>query len=63
VCHGGIIGASFVALGDLPIGQAMTFTQETKNTSITEWRSTGAQWRLVRYNDTAHLAGGNPVTA
>jgi len=57
VCHGGIIGASFIALGDLPLrtGNAMTF--ETANTSITEWRHTGTDWRLVRYNDAAHLAG------
>jgi hypothetical protein len=27
------------------------------NTSITEWHHTGSRWRLVRYNDVAHLAG------
>ena len=31
-------------------------THETVNTSITEWRYTGSDWRLVRYNDAAHLA-------
>jgi broad specificity phosphatase PhoE len=56
VCHGGVIGASFVALGDVPIRQATTLTRETVNTSITEWRRTGTSWHLVRYNDAAHLA-------
>ena len=56
VCHGGIIGASFVALGDLPIRSVMTLTHETANTSLTEWRWTGSDWRLVRYNDAAHLS-------
>lgn len=57
VCHGGIIGASFVALGDLPIGQSFTLAHEITNTSLTQWRWTGAAWRLVRFNDAAHLAG------
>jgi broad specificity phosphatase PhoE len=57
VCHGGIIGASFVALGDVPIQRATALTHETANSSITEWRHTGSDWRLVRYNDAAHLAG------
>jgi probable phosphoglycerate mutase len=56
VCHGGIIGASFIALGDLPIGSGIPLTHETVNASITEWRHTGHDWRLVRYNDAAHLA-------
>lgn len=56
VCHGGIIGASFVALGDVPLRTATALTHETVNTSLTEWRHTGKSWRLVRYNDPAHLA-------
>ncbi len=56
VCHGGIIGASFVALGDLPIRKGFALTHETANTSLTEWRFTGSEWRLVRFNDAAHLA-------
>ena len=56
VCHGGIIGASFVALGNLPLRDGNSFTHETTNTSLTEWRLSGADWRLVRYNDAAHLA-------
>jgi broad specificity phosphatase PhoE len=56
IAHGGIIGASFVALGDVPIGSATALTHETANASITEWRFTGKRWRLARYNDAAHLA-------
>jgi 2,3-bisphosphoglycerate-dependent phosphoglycerate mutase len=60
VSHGGVIGASFVALGGLSIGSADGLTRETKNTSITEWRRGDGGWRLVRYNDAAHLAGEPP---
>jgi probable phosphoglycerate mutase len=56
VCHGGIIGASFVALGDLSFSTVRALTHETTNTSLTEWRHTGDGWLLVRYNDAAHLA-------
>jgi len=55
VCHGGIIGASFVALGNLPIRDGNAFTHETTNASLTEWRSSDPDWRLMRYNDAAHL--------
>jgi broad specificity phosphatase PhoE len=57
VCHGGIIGASFIALGDVPIRNGADLTHTTANTSLTEWRANGDAWRLVRYNDAAHLAG------
>lgn len=56
VTHGGVIGASFVALGDLPIGRSVGFIAECANASITEWRHAGSEWRLARYNDAAHLA-------
>jgi broad specificity phosphatase PhoE len=56
VCHGGIIGASFIALGDLPIQKGLALSHEITNTSLTEWRHTGTDWRLVRFNDAAHLA-------
>jgi probable phosphoglycerate mutase len=56
VCHGGIVGASFVALGDVPIGASIRFTGEAANTGLTEWRWSGTEWRLVRFNDAAHLA-------
>ncbi len=56
VCHGGVIGASFIALGELALREGHAFTHETTNTSLTEWRFTGDEWRLVRYNDAAHLS-------
>jgi broad specificity phosphatase PhoE len=57
VCHGGIIGATFASLGHSPLTDAIPFAYEPVNTSITEWRHTGRNWRLVRYNDVAHLPG------
>jgi probable phosphoglycerate mutase len=56
VCHGGIVAASFIALGDLPLGSVSALANETVNTSLTEWRHADGRWRLVRYNDAAHLA-------
>ena len=55
VGHGGIIGASFIALGSLPIDQGVAVTRETVNSSITEWQWTGTAWRLIRFNDADHL--------
>jgi 2,3-bisphosphoglycerate-dependent phosphoglycerate mutase len=56
VGHGGTIGASFVALGGVELRHSMALIHEARNTSLTEWRWTGTAWRLVRYNDAAHLA-------
>jgi probable phosphoglycerate mutase len=56
VAHGGIIGASFVALGEVPLRKGLAAVHETANASLTEWRCTGTDWRLVRFNDAAHLA-------
>ena len=56
VAHGGIVAATFVALGNLPSRMATDIAYETVNTSMTEWRWTGSEWRLVRFNDAAHLA-------
>jgi broad specificity phosphatase PhoE len=53
--HGGTIGSGFVALGGIAPRNAMAFIHEARNTSLTEWRWTGSRWRLVRYNDAAHL--------
>ena len=39
----------------LPLRNGTAFTHETANTSMTEWRFTGHEWRLVRYNDAAYL--------
>ena len=56
VAHGGIVGASFMALGERPVTESVVIAHETVNTSMTEWRWTGRHWRLVRFNDAAHLA-------
>ncbi|MDH3752425.1 MAG: histidine phosphatase family protein [Acidimicrobiia bacterium] len=59
-CHGGVIDVVFRLLLGLPrIG---SFDLWTLNTSVTEFtREIGddgpGRWRLVRYNDHAHLAG------
>jgi 2,3-bisphosphoglycerate-dependent phosphoglycerate mutase len=55
-CHGGVIDAAFRALLRLPSHGA--FELQTTNTSLTEFVTTRRdRWRLVRYNDAAHLTG------
>jgi probable phosphoglycerate mutase len=55
-CHGGVVDAVFRLLLRLPpLGG---FELHTANTSLSEFvRVRPARWRLVRYNDAAHLAG------
>jgi 2,3-bisphosphoglycerate-dependent phosphoglycerate mutase len=61
-CHGGVVGASMVAFLGLPY-QGRLLHGYVQNTSITEWvleddaPGHPPPWRLVRYNDAAHLAG------
>lgn len=55
VGHGGTVGASFIALGDMAISQGINLTRQTANASITEWSLQDGRWRLARYNDTAHV--------
>ena len=55
-CHGGVIDA--VLRHTLQMKQVGGFELQTVNTSITELLHVNAsRWRLVRYNDAAHLAG------
>jgi broad specificity phosphatase PhoE len=55
--HGGFIHASLAVFLGLP-GFGRSAELNPDNASITEWsRPPGRRWRLVRYNDTAHLAG------
>lgn len=56
-CHGGPIGASFVNLGGFDHRVALDRAAEILNTSLTEWRHDGFAWKLVRFNDAAHLQG------
>lgn len=65
-CHGGVIDVAFRHFLDLP--QRGMFDLWTLNTSLTEFRvndhgHTRGRWRLVRYNDFAHLAGLPSETA
>lgn len=58
VCHGGVIDVVFRLLTRNRIHG--DFHLWTLNTSITEFvrkPEEGSMWQLVRYNDTAHLAG------
>jgi 2,3-bisphosphoglycerate-dependent phosphoglycerate mutase len=57
-CHGGVIDAVLRKLLTAPMTGG--FESYTLNTSITEFvgpTSPGGVWRLVRYNDAAHLVG------
>jgi probable phosphoglycerate mutase len=60
-CHGGVIDAALRELLGLPMVGA--FELSTENTSLTELvlvpgrNRRAPRWRLVRYNDAAHLAG------
>jgi probable phosphoglycerate mutase len=55
VCHGGVIDAALRSFLGLPFHGV--FELATVNTSITELVRSGPRWRLVRYNDAAHLEG------
>lgn len=56
VCHGGVIEASLLQF--LAMEGPYRFARFiTENSSITEWSRANDRWRLVRYNDSAHLAG------
>jgi probable phosphoglycerate mutase len=55
VAHGGVIDASMITFLGIPAHGA-SVRLHVENTSITEWWHTGRIWRLVRYNDAAHLA-------
>ena len=65
-CHGGVIDALLRHVLRAPSRGA--FEVFTRNTSITEFERVSrdgapAIWRLVRYNDSAHLAGLPAATA
>ena len=62
VCHGGVVDASLIGFLGLPFHGAL-FSPRTETTSITEWELDASEpvdgrprrWRLIRYNDAAHL--------
>lgn len=56
VCHAGVIESTLVEF--LPVAPGRRRLRlPTEHTSLTEWELAGADWRLVRYNDAAHLRG------
>lgn len=60
VCHGGVIGISFLYFFGINTVQYPRTGFDTTNTSITHWRKTTYQdrpprWRLIHYNDDMHL--------
>ena len=60
VCHGGVIGVSFLYFFGMSTIQLPLVGLDTYNTSITHWsrrsyNNRPARWWLVRYNDDMHL--------
>jgi 2,3-bisphosphoglycerate-dependent phosphoglycerate mutase len=56
VCHGGVIDRALRVLLRLPVSGG--FELNTENTSLTELALIRpGRWRLLRYNDAAHLEG------
>ena len=61
-CHGGVVDA--VMRHTLQMHQTGKFELHTLNTSITEIvHIEASKWRLVRYNDAAHLSSLQPVAS
>jgi probable phosphoglycerate mutase len=57
-CHGGVVEASIESL--LPVAPSRgRLKLRTAHTSLTEWELGPGGWTLLRYNDAAHLAGGD----
>lgn len=53
-CHAGVIEATLLAW--MAVGRSR-LQLHTTHASITEWEWSRRGWRLLRYNDAAHLAG------
>lgn len=55
-CHGGVIIGSLICFLELPAQRPPAADVWVENTSLTEWhRRSDGRWRLVRFNDAAHL--------
>jgi probable phosphoglycerate mutase len=59
-CHGGVVDVALRLFLRTPIVGG--FELFTTNTAITEFRQGPERWRMLRYNDAAHLAGLPPAT-
>ncbi len=62
VCHGGVVGVSFLYFLGFDTLHYPQAGFDTQNTSITHWKrfpyqrsSNGYRWRLLKYNDDMHL--------
>ena len=58
-CHAGVIEASL--LGLLPVAggrQGARLQLRTQHASLTSWEVDDGRWRLLGYNDSAHLVAG-----
>lgn len=57
VCHAGVIESALLRF--LPLEYGARLRLRTEHTSLTEFETDddGATWRLLRYNDAAHLEG------
>ena len=55
-CHGGVVIGSMICFLGLPAQRPTLAELVVTNTSISEWNRRDGHWRLVRYNDAAHLA-------
>lgn len=60
VCHGGVVDGSLLCFFGTSTQMAPSVEFQTHNTSITHWErrtppDTRPRWRLVAYNDAAHL--------
>jgi probable phosphoglycerate mutase len=56
-CHGGVVISSMISgFGLPPVPDRDHFRFGPENTSLTEWLVEDGVWRLIRYNDHAHLA-------
>lgn len=55
-CHGGVVMGSMRCFLGLPAMPSPAVDLLVTNTSLTEWERCQGKWRLVRYNDAAHLA-------
>jgi broad specificity phosphatase PhoE len=54
-CHGGVVEASVQML--MPVDPRRgRLRLRTAQTSLTEWEHSADGWRLLRYNDAAHLS-------
>jgi probable phosphoglycerate mutase len=61
-CHAGVIEASLLGLLPVAGGRQGTRLQlRTQHASMTSWEIDDGRWRLLGYNDAAHLLDGAPT--